>query len=199
MESSYINLEGGSLSAAQTKLENPQMSTALCFVAFIIRRPPISECKTFAQFLTLRTIFFLYFLFFLCFGVIEFIDRFTDYFWLLHLTMMVKMIVLRVSLKKIGNRLEWQSCPMFLHLMDSSIPFAKSYMGITSVCNFIVMGFYYGVWYSYTDFESSFSSLCFILFFIGGTCVYVLFSAAVLIVSITDAKVSRASKFLSLS
>lgn len=166
-------------------------SPALAFLSFTIRRPPLAKWNIFMTYLILRLCFLLYALFFLVFGIIEFVYRFEELFWLLHVTMLVKMVVLRVALLNIKERLEWQSSSEYLRLMDESVPYGKSYFVITSICNMIVMAFYYGVWADH--FVHGVLNAGLIIVFILGTLAYTLFTVSVLIVSITDAKKSSLS------
>mmetsp|Transcript_11778 Transcript_11778/g.19178 ORF Transcript_11778/g.19178 Transcript_11778/m.19178 type:complete len:438 (-) Transcript_11778:100-1413(-) len=178
----------------QVKLEfhsEYDTSPALSFLSFTIRRPSIAKWNIFAAYLILRVCFLLYGLFFLVFGIIEFIYRFDELFWLLHATMLVKMVVLRVALLNIKERLEWQSSLEYLRLMDESVPYGKSYFVITSICNMIVMAFYYSVWAD--DFGVGMTNVGLMAVFILGTLAYTLFTVSVLIVSITDAKKSSLS------
>ena len=177
------------------KIENPSeysSSAAFGFVTTVVKIPETGEYKQLIMFILLRIFFFSYLMFFVVFGAVEFAYRFKDFFWLLHVTMMVKIVVLSVSLRKIELRLKCQPCLVFLHLMDESIPSARSYALTTAVCNTAVMAFYYGVWYS--EFTSGALNLFLVGIFFTGTMTYLVFSAVVLIISITDARVSRSSK-----
>lgn len=168
-------------------------SPALSFLSFTIRRPPLAQWKHLTLYMLFRVCFLLYGLFFLVFGIVEFIQRFNDLFWMLHITMLVKMVVLRGALWSIKQRLEWQSSPEFLNLIDEAFPYGKSYFYITSVCNLIVMGFYYGVWFE--EFFSGYLNVVLATIFVFGTLAYTLFTVSVLIVSVTDAKQSASSEY----
>jgi hypothetical protein len=128
------------------------------------------------------------------FGAVEVIARFTEYFWLLHITMLIKLIMLRVALIFIKKRLEWQSTLEFLQLMDESLPYGKSYFRTASICNILVMAFYYGVWAD--EFVAGWLNVALITIFVLGTLAYILFSACVIMISITDAKVSHKCKMV---
>lgn len=191
VRSAYVKFD----EAAQRKQEyhSEVCSSALSFVTFITQRPPLEEWKNFILFCILRVCFLLYALFFLVFGIIECLIHFTDYFWLLHITMLIKLVVVRVALSSIKERLEWQSSPAFLQLMDESIPFAKKYFVTTSICNVCAMAFYYGVWSDellYNVFNVALVSV-----FVLGTLAYTMFSTCILMISITDARRSHQCEY----
>ena len=169
-------------------------STALTFVTLIIQRPPLADWKSLALFVILRICFFLYGMFFLVFGLFEVMYRFTDYFWLLHITMLTKLVVLRIALGCIKKRLEGQSTLEFLKKLDESRPYGKSYFRITTIWNIVSMGLYYGVWSD--QMINVWFDIVAGAVFILGTLAYTLFSTCVLMMSITDAKMSYSRKFI---
>lgn len=190
--SAYVKFDDDSQMRKLDYHSNDTSSPALSFLSFTIERPPLEKWKLFTLFVFLRVCFVLYGLFFLVFGIFEFIYRFSDLFWMLHVTMLVKMVVLTGSLRNIKSKLEWQSSSEFVCILDETISYGKSYFIITSACNLSVMGFYYTVWSS--DFTEGFTNIALVMVFIFGTLAYTVFNVSVLIVSVAEAKQSYKSE-----
>lgn len=193
--SEYVKFDmSGETQQTKREFHSGVSSSALSFVTFVTQMPPLADWKSFILFITLRGCFFLYALFFLVFGIVECLQRFTDYFWLLHITMMTKLIVLGIALSYVKERLEWQSSLKFLRLMDASIPFGKTYFTTTTICNVCSMAFYYVVWAD--EFMGTALNVAIVVVFVSGTLAYTLFSTCVLMISITDAKMSFECEYL---
>ena len=168
-------------------------SNSMSFLKFVVECPPLSRVKSVALYCIMRLSYMFYALFFLVLGVIEFIYRFTDYFWLLHVTMLIKLIVLRIALACIKQRIDSKS-ETFFHLLNTSIPFGKKYFIATSFCNSSAMIFQYAVW-SKDYLNSGWINFALTVVFVCGTFAYTTYSTAVLMVSITDAKASLACMY----